>query len=491
MSEFSELLSRLIKAKDIKVYSLVKYCKLDRSTMYKIINGKRNPPSLETVGKMAEFMRLTPSEYKDFREAYQLTVVGKDNYYRRKNVEQFILQFPDIISVSPLLPAKQQTAGADTASLAEVCIPIYSQIEFNYYLQHILETEASRTNGKIALILQPDHDFLFSLLTNLKTSGSDFTVEHIFCLSKTQQMTENHEYYNLTYLKKIFLLLINELDYHPYYFYDDIHSHYFNLNIFPGLILTENYAITCTSDYHAGILYHDKKTLNLLWDIFKSYKNKCQPLFNLVHSFVDEISILGQIIWHTPFSYMIQAEPCLVPYITAEILEAVIEPELPNRNDLITYFSQYIAVCKEKVLEKSRYIYCTQQGIERFVNTGRLLEVPDELYRPMNKKQRLQLLEQAMIHCRDVHYRLLKKPLDLISGKLHLCLSSTSGYLLFNTVHGKHVYLIFQEPGLLFAFLDYAESLEDENLYTIEETEKYMKECIARLKYSIDNEQLQ
>lgn len=40
MSEFSDLLSSYIDEKKIKVYALLEYCNLDRSTMYKIINGK-------------------------------------------------------------------------------------------------------------------------------------------------------------------------------------------------------------------------------------------------------------------------------------------------------------------------------------------------------------------------------------------------------------------------------------------------------------------
>ena len=42
MSVFSDTLTRYIEHKNIKVFSLAKYCNLDRSTMYKILNGKRN-----------------------------------------------------------------------------------------------------------------------------------------------------------------------------------------------------------------------------------------------------------------------------------------------------------------------------------------------------------------------------------------------------------------------------------------------------------------
>lgn len=47
MSDFPEILNRFITEKNIHVYSMVKYCDIDRSTMYKIIKGTRRPPSEE------------------------------------------------------------------------------------------------------------------------------------------------------------------------------------------------------------------------------------------------------------------------------------------------------------------------------------------------------------------------------------------------------------------------------------------------------------
>ena len=81
MSEFSDLLSSYIDEKEIKVYSLLEYCNIDRSTMYKIINGKRNPTSMEVFQKIAEFLHLTPAEYRKSKEAYLISKLGKDLYY--------------------------------------------------------------------------------------------------------------------------------------------------------------------------------------------------------------------------------------------------------------------------------------------------------------------------------------------------------------------------------------------------------------------------
>lgn len=67
MSVFSDLLSEYITMKDVGVYPLSQFCGLDRSFMYKIINGKRNPSGEDVVRKMAQFMRLTPRDRANLR----------------------------------------------------------------------------------------------------------------------------------------------------------------------------------------------------------------------------------------------------------------------------------------------------------------------------------------------------------------------------------------------------------------------------------------
>ena len=84
MSAFSDTLSQFIDDKKIKVYSMAKYCDTDRSTMYKFISGKRNPPSDEIIKKMAQFMHLSPMEWQKLKESWDVARIGADAYYKRK-----------------------------------------------------------------------------------------------------------------------------------------------------------------------------------------------------------------------------------------------------------------------------------------------------------------------------------------------------------------------------------------------------------------------
>lgn len=159
MSVFSDTLTRYIEHKNIKVFSLAKYCNLDRSTMYKILNGKRNPPSSEVFEKMTQFMHLTPIEYNFLKETLEITQVGPDTYYTRKSVENFICQFPD----QPATDITGSSFSPDPVSeqCQTDCISLVSQQHIDYYVHQMILSESVHADGKIAMFIQPDYNNLF------------------------------------------------------------------------------------------------------------------------------------------------------------------------------------------------------------------------------------------------------------------------------------------------------------------------------------------
>ena len=94
MSVFSDMLKNFVHEKDINVAALAHYCELERSTVYKFINGKREPMSAELVDRIAHFLKLTPSEILHLQEAWKMARMGEDVYYTRKSVEHFLCDFP-------------------------------------------------------------------------------------------------------------------------------------------------------------------------------------------------------------------------------------------------------------------------------------------------------------------------------------------------------------------------------------------------------------
>ena len=94
--------------------------------MYKIINGKRNPPSRDIIEKMSDFMRLTPTEDEQFKEAYEISRIGADNYYRRKSTENFLMHFPDKFSIHT---GSASDSDFKNESQTPACASIQTQVE--------------------------------------------------------------------------------------------------------------------------------------------------------------------------------------------------------------------------------------------------------------------------------------------------------------------------------------------------------------------------
>ena len=274
MTDFSQLLDKFVKEKKIHIYSMAKYCGIDRSTLYKIINGKRLPPISSIRDKMANFMQLTPDEIRQFNLAWTISTVGKSNYYRRKSVEAFLLNFPNITSTIPGEKFSIPEKLPDDLS----CISFSGKNTFYSYLQYIIKTEYQFENGKIGLLIQPDNKILMQCLNVQSSSSNSVRIEHLFCLESTEQLSDSDEYCFFDYFENILLPFKNGLDYHPYCFYDNISAHFSNLNLFSDLVLTTEYVLFCTHDYAGGILCHEPNIVEMIWNLFSTYQNICFPV---------------------------------------------------------------------------------------------------------------------------------------------------------------------------------------------------------------------
>ena len=118
MTPFSSVLEFYMKEKEIRTYSIAQFCGIDRSNMYKMLNGKRNPASEEVVERIAEYMRLKPVEKSHLMEAYQITMMGYDNYHRRKSVQEFLMSFSEeAAKTEEILRSGYMTVNVDVQEL--------------------------------------------------------------------------------------------------------------------------------------------------------------------------------------------------------------------------------------------------------------------------------------------------------------------------------------------------------------------------------------
>ena len=155
MSEFSTVLSRFVKEKDVNVYRLAKYCGYDRANLYKVMRGERKPPSLEVLNLLCEYMHLSPAEEEILEENYEITMVGHDNYYRRKNVMKFFSDFSMTSNLENVLPTVEIKEDFEIPNSSYMLLR--GNYEINSALFHIIADETKNQKGHIQILAQPEH----------------------------------------------------------------------------------------------------------------------------------------------------------------------------------------------------------------------------------------------------------------------------------------------------------------------------------------------
>ena len=476
MSEFSELLSQYIHNKNIKTYPLAHYCGLDRSNMYKIIKGQRKPTSIEMVSNMCRFMQLSPNETKEMQEAYMITLIGPENYYRRKNTKLFFeefrlpsLSFPATIYKTEVIPKTDDTFLLNT------------QTEINNALLRILSLEFSREKGHIRMLIQPDYSFLVDLLVSEGIGKSNILIDHIICLDNNTDFSQGKNDYNLNCLKRILPLYGSIHNYETFYYYDNIASKNDSFTLFPYIIITSEYACLLTSDIRKGYITSTSESLEMLCGIFDDYLTKSSRLLKRIDSLFDQLDYVQNLVHANMPAYSFQMTPCLTFFMDAHFVDKYVIQELPNRTAFIERFVDYVNNMIQFRNTSSMCSIFSLEGLIRFMETGEIGEYPSNAYNRPLMEDRINLARQLLQACRTNNYRMLKNNIGSLDNELFLFISQTRGYLMLNSpVTHSLIYLDIEEPGLLFTFFDFCENMDDRLFFTKEEMIAQLKAIIEK-----------
>lgn len=475
MLDFSQLLSSFIKMKNVKVYAMAQYCDLDRSTMYKIIRGRRTPSSPVIVGKIAEFMHLIPSEERDLFEAYKVALAGYDNYYRRKDVFDFLNNFSNIdhFAPAPYITSPLPNYSNDITALmneAEV-----NQAVFNAVMQEFQEE-----NPNINLLVQPEYSFLINLLISSLPKNRHVCINHIMCFHNTEQIMPSKKDYNLQCMKNILFLYERNCQYESYYYYGSILPCLDTFHLFPYLILTKKHGIILSETFQTGFLYHHTESIQLLKSIFSEYLKQARPLLKKSRNAYEQIKYAQEFYQRDQKKfcpkYAFQMEPCLTPFLSKSLLEKHIHLEMPDRETFILFLSNYINLLSTTYEKYSPTFIISEDGFTNFLNTGRLNEYPVEAYTPLETSYRIYF---AKLFLKKYNFRLLKNKIGNIEHGLNIYVNEISGYLFFvSPVSNESIYLDMAEPGLISTFYDFFEHMEDDMFYTQDEATQRLTNLI-------------
>lgn len=472
MSVFSDLLSEYITMKDVGVYPLSQFCGLDRSSMYKIINGKRKPAGEDVVRKMAQFMQLTPQEKIDFMNAFYIARMGAEVYYRRKSVGELIETFSCREGKKEYIFHEAEIAKLELNGGSGE-IPFRGAVHVRHAILQLFFGEAVKEDGKISVLVQPDFDFAMELLQVLGEQNPNLTIHHLFCMNNNEKLTSMRKNYNLSCLQKILPICACGCDYRAWYYYDNVAARLNEFRLFPYLILTEHCALAFSADYQNAILFREETTLRMMREMFEGYLKQSEPLFERLDTVQSQLGYTETLIRHFVASdsprYFFQRMPCLSGLLTAEMLERHLVKEMPGREQMIRAVAQYAKVMQTQVLDKKTTMFFSEDGVKSFLETGRVDEYPKECYSPLDFDERIALIRRFLALRDHTNLRMIRETKERAEHALNISVNANEGYLLFQTWTERLIYLSIREPSVLTAFYDYLESMRPEELCTEEE----------------------
>lgn len=100
MSDFSSKCREYLTDTGETVYQLASSSGLDRTTLQRMLTGKRLP-SIDFIRQFCDSIRINPSQRLELMELYKIEKIGKEVYYNRKYIQELLRVISSQQTISP------------------------------------------------------------------------------------------------------------------------------------------------------------------------------------------------------------------------------------------------------------------------------------------------------------------------------------------------------------------------------------------------------
>jgi hypothetical protein len=468
MSNFSQTLKNYVSTQGIPIQTLSKLSGVDRSFIQHMLAGNRVPADITVLEKIMKAMMLTPGQERRLRHLYHVDRVGQEIYKRHLMVKD-LLENIDASREINALPVKINYQH-DFSNFPPVNI-LYGINEINRIVKAVVEAESAKENGYIKLIVQPEYSFLLELLLAIG-SNSNLHIEHVFCLQKEIPLNSDN-YLNLSYIKNVMPLLLSVSDYNASIYYDDLEVKFNETSIFPYFIVTSDKVITISHNFNYAALFLSEDIHHLYHTIYNDVFRVSSPLVERIYDpmeFYNRYSLLesgpGESKSQVSSTYSLFSQPCFMYFASKEQFNKYIY-DFPLKDEIVALMADRADNYYQLLVNGYEFTsYFTEEGLDYFWTSGRITEIPDAFYSPVEKQDCLKLMEHLYRSILNTSYRAIAVNPDEFKIASNLVISAVNEALVFFMyVHPKKgpFHLVFHEKSIaysIFTFIDYLKDSE-------------------------------
>ncbi len=469
MSSFSQALKNYISTQGITIQALSKISGVERSFIQHMLTGKRVPSDMAVLEKIMQSMLLTPYQAQKLRHLYHMERIGQDVYKRHLLVKD-LLESIDSLG-EPGTGSVKLNYQHDFSSFQQTSV-LYGVNEINRMMKAVIEAEASKDNGSIRLLIQPEHAFLIDLLLSV-CGNSSLHIEHIFCLQKDIPVNSDNQC-NLTLIKNVMPLLLTVSNYNAYISYDDLEVKYNETSIFPYFIMTTDKVIVLSYDMSYAALFLTGDMHQLYHTIYKNMFHASSPLMERIYNpmeFYNKYSILeaypgvnGNL---SPMTCCLFSQPCFMFFASEEQYNKYVY-DFPMKDDLVKLMSNRSKSYYQLLSDGHEYTsYFTLEGLEDFWTSGRITEVPNEFYSPLGKQDCMVLMDKLSEAIHNMPYHAIMINPDEFKPSSSLVISvGGESHIFFLYIHPQKgtFHFVFHEKSIVYSIYSFLDYLKDSEL---------------------------
>ena len=479
MSDFSSKCREYLKATGETVYQLSASSGLDRTSLQRMITGKRLP-GVDFVRQFCDSIRINPSQRQELMELYKIEKIGKEIYYNRKYIQELLRVISSQQAFSPAgfrrLPSLPFYRGDFSLDVEKKVLQLFEEILISG------SDETIRTN------IPANCRLLVQTFAHLSPEyGKLPPVIQILPLHQNPTASPDYNMNLETFLCTILPILSGFLNYQPYYYYTQAGREVSSYELFPFFFITEKKLLLLSSDMMTFIFTDNPEVVSAYNREFQRILENSRRFFQQSDSPSQILEIFGSIL-HTDITtdFALESHPCLaLMSYGPDFIKALFE----NRDiDLSSpVYTQLAAILKQPSFaftdDDASCNYFTLNGIRKFAETG-LLNGPYSYHQtPLPVTER----KKALQHLLDTDMggekcRILKASVLPETG-IHLeVLSDYSVFLCFLSSKDTFICVYLKETSIGQALNDYLGSLaDDEAAYSKKEAQQILLGLLEQL----------
>lgn len=482
MSQFSKKLESYILRSGMSYAEVSKRAGIDRTQLLKMKKGERTGDE-KALERLCGTLMLSASQYEEFRRLYLAAKMGDDVYARHAAVKALLEQMGHLSTESqlksaevghwPELPESKAVSGYGTVL---------------DLLRTVIDQENKHNNPSIRLIAQPDVLPLMECLAAAGRSNGRLHLEHVLCFQQgIGKNSDNH--YNIETFRHILPLFISGCSYQPFYFYDDVAARFSDTALLPYLLITSDCCVTFSKDLNYALFIRTSDSAVLYQKLYEKLKQCAKPLIKLIPNAIEMIdfyiSFFRALNGTADEEYSFLPSPCLAVFLDDTIINRYIRSDLPQADEIAQRYIQMAHDVYSVIRTMPTISYFPEKGLDYFLQKGRIIEIPEEYYTPMDNDTCRYLLS-AMLESADkglynpfiIDTSRFKMPDNLVISAFREDIVT----MIYMHPQLGNLSFTIEEPSLSYAIFDFLRYLRTSNfVYTREQSITMIKKRLEQV----------